>query len=167
MPTHVPNLFAQTNPSENFSPESLLGPGDFLLLVMMAGGVVFLFLVTWTIFRAMKMSERSRELQHAERVKAIECGQPWQDPTPQPEKSLGSRFWICFWIMLFGAAIPFSSVPSSLTHMKDVPNSVMLVAYISAAIAAATASICSAAIMCHAPKNTASEQRDDVQGEQA
>lgn len=167
MPFRFHSVLAQADPAESLSPASLMGPGDFLLLVMMAGGGVFLLLVSWTIFRAMKISEHSRELQHAERVKAIECGQPWQDPPAPTEQSLGSRFWTSFWIMLFAAAIPFSSVPSSLAHMKDVSDSVMLAAYISVGVAAATASVSSVIIMCYVPKKSSSDQGNDVRGGRA
>jgi len=166
MPILFPTVLAQGSPGENLSPANLVDP-DKILAFIMAGGGGILLLVTWTIFRAMKMSERSRELQHVERVKAIECGQPWQDPVEPPEPSLGNRFWICFWIMLFGAGIPFSSVPSSLAHMKDVSDSVTLAAYISAGLAAATASVCSAIIMCYTPNNSSSNNCNDVRGEQA
>jgi len=167
MPNRFLALLAQADPGQDPSLESLLDTSNVVLLIMMASGGICLLLVTGIILRAMKMSERSRELQHAERVKAIEAGQPWQDPVDPPEPSLGNRFWICFWIMLFGAAIPFMSVSSSLTHINDVQESVMLAAYISAGVAGATASICSAIIMCSAANGSSKDEREAVGKDQA
>ncbi len=152
MPNHYHGLLARTAADEKLLQGSMSAPDHSMLLIMLVAGGFFVLLVIWIIVRGMKMSERSRELQHAERVKAIEAGQPWQDPADPPEQSLGNRFWICFWIMLFGAAVPFMSISSSLTHIEDVQELVMLAAYISAGVTGATASICATIIMCSSAK---------------
>src|SRR5262249_4150277 len=83
---------------------------DSQLILLFAGIAIFLLLsvVSAISWMAMRQSQRSRELEHAERMKAIELGQPLIPPEHDKlhQKYVHNIFWIAFWI---GAGVPISA----------------------------------------------------------
>jgi hypothetical protein len=85
---------------------------------LIAVGVVVLFLML--LFGYLR---RSREMEHLERVKAFECGQPLDEPDSSAAKFMHNAFWISFWMV---ALIPYSAFSAAAATTRDGEHSVPL-----------------------------------------
>jgi hypothetical protein len=103
---------------------------DMTLAVIITGGILFglIILVGLPVVLGIRMSGRQRELEHQERMKALELGRPWPGEQPadgesqavnSPDK--GTRIGI--WVPLGALGIAFvattgrADAATNMTHM--------------------------------------------------
>lgn len=113
--------------------------------VALCGGGVFLFVVTLLGFRQARIG---RQLQHEERMKAIEAGQPL-DPVDLSSKFMHNTFWIAFWIVFGVPGAGFYAVSTAM-QTANLSLAVSIVAWLSAAAASIAAVVCATVLMLHA-----------------
>jgi uncharacterized membrane protein len=114
------------------------------LWIGLSAGVVVLtvfVILLWVIVRHLR---KSREFSHAERMKALELGQPLSvaEPDRSREKYGHNAFWIAFWL---GMGVPSAAVSaaSSTTIQGYISNTGLLLA-----IWIGVAAICVASVVC-------------------
>ncbi len=65
-----------------------------------------------------------RELLHAERIRAIEAGLPWQEPEQESAKSgakfMHNAFWISFWLVFTVPGAAFSGASSGTKYVDHL-----------------------------------------------
>ena len=110
---------------------------------------------------SLRYARAKRELLHAERIRAIEAGLPWQEPESAPEvapqvsekhKSPGAKFmhnafWISFWIVsgVPGAAFSAASAATQKLHVEQL--AIGIAAWSAAAVASVAAVVCATTLM--------------------
>jgi hypothetical protein len=127
---------------------------DMMLAAIVTGGVlVGLFIVIGLpVVLTVRNSAQQRELEHAERMKALELGRPWPgDKVPEvesvPERATDRGGHIGIWVPLGALGIAFaatSSQPQS-AHGADIA------VWISAAAVGVTGVICGTVLAMRTP----------------
>jgi hypothetical protein len=132
-------LFAQEGAA---SLGSRMDPSAIVITFCIAGAVVA---VGCTYFGC-KHASKQRELEHIERLKAIEMGQD-PDARDEEKKYRNGVFWISFWIGFF---VPLVAVAGATAATKEAQlSSFTLFAVWSAATAIGVAGVASAAWLMH------------------
>ncbi len=110
-----------------------------------------------------------RELLHAERIRAIEAGLPWQEPESAPKvapqvsekhKSPGAKFmhnayWISFWVVVTVPGVAFSAASAVTTEFHIA---IGIAAWGAAALASVAAVVCVTTLMIYS--RSCQEPRD-------
>ena len=101
------------------------------------------------LFIVMKYVRRSRELLHAERLKSIDAGLPWQNPGigAIENKFMHNAFWISLWMVAIGCGASFSSVSAAMSEPTFEDTRIATVAWCCAALASIAAVICATLLM--------------------
>lgn len=133
-------------PAQAWEPIIPFSSTEILVGLIVAGSFLFFLIVFWTIMRHVR---RSREFAHAERMKAIEVGQPLVAPEldRSRERYVHNTFWIAFWL---GAAVPISALgaASSTTvqgHVHDI--GLLLAIWICVALVGVASVTCATVLM--------------------
>ena len=92
----------------------------------------------------------NRELLHAERLRAIEVGLPWQEPeSAKPgAKFMHNAFWISFWLVV---SVPSAALSGASAGTKYADQLAIVVAvWSAAALASIAAVVCATTLMIYA-----------------
>jgi heme/copper-type cytochrome/quinol oxidase subunit 2 len=136
-----------------------------LLFVGIGTGALLLLVFGMFLWMVMRHYRRSRELEHLERMKAIELGKPLDSPEQEEvhQKYGYNAFWIAFWI---GAAVPVSaawaaSYAVTQGNVKDL--GVTLAMWISVAVLGVAGVICATVLMMSARQAASLNQQTSQQ----
>jgi len=121
-------------------------PTGILLIAFAAIVLLFIGFVSWLGIRQLA---KSRDLEHLERIKALEMGKPI-GPSEAEKcqiKYLHNVFWICFWI---GAGVPLAatSAASSIMIQTNLQEfRIILAIWICVAVISVASVVCATALM--------------------
>lgn len=111
---------------------------------------------------SLRHARTNRELLHAERMRAIEAGMPWQDSEAESDKPgakfMHNAFWISFWLVVSVPGAAFSGV-SSGTKYVDQP-AIAIIAWIAAALVSIAAVAGAATLMIYARSRPESRDKN-------
>jgi hypothetical protein len=88
----------------------------------------------------------SREMLHAERLKAIEHGQPLEEGESPQAKFMHNAFWIAFWMVALIPSAAFSSA-ASVTKPGEQPLSLAITIWVCAGAASIAAVVCATVLI--------------------
>jgi hypothetical protein len=138
---HCSAVIAQAGDLDAYGLNSALVAIMIMLVPLLIGCMALLIV--------MKYVRRAREMLHAERLKSIAAGLPWQDPDigVNENKLLHNSFWISFWMVAIGCGASFSSVSAAMSKPTFENTHTATVAWCCAAIASIAAVICATLLM--------------------
>ncbi len=97
---------------------------------------------------SLRHARNNRELLHAERLRAIESGLPWQEPEPESAKPgakfVHNAFWISFWLVV---SVPSAALSGASASTKYADQLAIVIATWSAAVLASIAAVAGATTM--------------------
>ena len=111
---------------------------------------------------SLRYARSNREMLHAERLRAIEAGLPWQEPESVSEsaqpgaKFMHNAFWISFWVVVTVPGAAFSAASAVTTEFHIA---IGIAAWSAAAVASVAAVVCATTLMIYA--RSRQEPRDN------
>ncbi len=100
----------------------------------------------------LRHARNNRELLHAERIRAIEAGLPWQEPEPESAKPgakfVHNAFWISFWLVVSVPSAAFSGASAGTKYADQL--AIAIAAWSAAGLASIAAVAGAATLMIYA-----------------
>ena len=107
---------------------------------------------------SLRHARAKRELLHAERIRAIEAGLPWESPPLSPAtkpesaqppgaKFMHNAFWISFWIVSGVPGAAFSAASAATKEFHADQLAIGIAAWSAAAVASVAAVVCATTLM--------------------
>lgn len=101
---------------------------------------------------SLRHARSNRELLHAERMRAIEAGIPWQEPEAESDKPgakfMHNAFWISFWLVVSVPGAAFSGASAATNEVDQ--SAISIIAWIAAALVSIAAVVGAATLMIYA-----------------
>lgn len=129
----------------------------------------------WTIVVLLiRYARAKRELLHAERIRAIEAGLPWQEPksaqpeSAQPEsaepgaKFMHNAFWISFWVVVSVPSASFSAAATATKELHVDQLALGIAAWSAAALVSVAAVVCATTLMIYSRSRRESRDSDST-----
>lgn len=134
-------ILGQGNDGVSFS----LAP--YLLIPLFVLGILGFGVIC--ILIALRQVRHARELLHAERLKAFECGIAWQEPDAETSemKFMHNAFWMAFWLVAIGCGAPFYAAARFADELGSIHSGIAIAAWLCAAAASIAAVICATILM--------------------
>ena len=131
-----------------------------VLISAVALGAVFVFVIG-ILALSFRYARANRELLHAERIRAIDAGFPWEEPESAQAgaKFMHNSFWIVVGVP--GAAFSAASAATKQFHVEQL--AIGIAAWSAAAVASVAAVVCATTLMIYSrsrqePRDTYSER---------
>ncbi len=122
-------------------------------------------IVVTIVVLSLRHARAVRELSHAERIRAIEAGLPWEEPESAQAgaKFMHNAFWISFWVVVTvpGAAFSAASAVTKEFHVDQL--AIGIAAWSAAALASVAAVVCATTLMVYSRSHQESRDSDSTQ----
>ena len=127
---------------------SAAGPSWLWPALIIAGVVALVLLIVLTILLTFRGIFVSRRLLHAERMRSLEAGIPWEPSPVEKSQSqfMDNAFWISFWLV---TAVPSAAFAAATTATQEMNKTMALaiVIWSGAALASVAAVTCATILM--------------------